>query len=77
MEGVKKHECLRYEDYYESRTVSKGRSDKTCEHCGKSIPIGMKHDMHHFYPEFESYPVHLECSDDFLNSLITNENDIS
>ena len=55
---MKKHEYLKEEDYYESRSVGKGRTDKTCEHCGKTIPKGSPHEVHHFYPEFESYPTH-------------------
>lgn len=29
--------------------------------------------MHHFYPEFQAYPVHNECNDDFMSSLLTAE----
>lgn len=46
------------EDYYEDRSVNKGRSDKNCVYCGKTIPKGQKHTMHHFYPEFDSYATH-------------------
>lgn len=64
-----KHEYLKEEDYYEDRGVKSGRSNKTCEHCGKSIPKGIPHDVHHFYPEYESYPTHLTCSKAFKKSL--------
>jgi hypothetical protein len=30
----------------------------------------MPHDMHHFYPEFDAYPTHLDCSDAFVKSLL-------
>ena len=63
------HEFLREEDYYESRSVSKGRSDKRCEHCGERIMMGIPHEMHHFYPEFTAYATHIECSEDFKESL--------
>ena len=70
-----KHEYLRREDYYEKREVgTRARSDKRCEFCGNKIPKGMPHDNHHFYPEFESYPVHKECEEHFLASLRTKEN---
>lgn len=46
------------EDYYESRTVTKGKSDKTCCFCGKTIPRGQPHTVHKFYPEFQSYNTH-------------------
>jgi hypothetical protein len=68
---MNQHEYLRLEDYYESRSVgTKARRDKRCEYCGKNIPKGTPHDMHHFYPEFNSYPTHKECSDNFVKSLI-------
>lgn len=69
MENVK-HEFLLEEDYYESKSVgTKARSDKWCNHCGKQIPKGIPHDIHHFYPEFNAYPTHKECSEDFIESL--------
>ena len=71
--SIVKHEYLEAENYYESRSVNKGRSSKTCEHCGGNIPVGMKHDMHHFYPEFQAYAVHINCHDDFIASLLTEE----
>ena len=65
-----KHEYLKEEDYYESRSVgTKARSDKTCEHCGKTIKQGTPHEMHHFYPEFASYATHKECVEAFKKSL--------
>ena len=70
----KKHEYLKYEDHYETRDVgTKARSSKRCEHCGLEIPKGTPHTMHHFYPEFDSYPVHKECNDAFMASLLTEE----
>ena len=66
----KKHEYLLEEEYYESRSVgTKAKFDKTCEYCGKNIPKGKPHEMHHFYPEFYAYPTHLECSEKFKESL--------
>jgi len=64
------HEYLRAEDHYESRSVGKGRTDKRCAHCGRSIPKGTLHQVHTFYPEFSSYPVHNSCSAAFEVSLI-------
>lgn len=65
-----KHEYLKNEDYYESRSVGTGaKSSKTCEHCGGNIPKGEPHDMHHFYPEFTAYSVHKKCYDKFKKSL--------
>jgi len=65
-----KHEYLKEEDYYENRPVGTGaRSDKTCDHCGKNIKKGIPHDVHHFYPEFASYPTHTKCSEPFKKSL--------
>ena len=52
------------EEYYESRSVgTKARSDKTCVQCGKIIPKGTPHVMHHFYPEFEAYATQTQESD--------------
>ena len=68
-----KHEYLSHEEYYESKSVNKGRSNKTCEHCGVTISIGTPHDMHIFYPEFASYAVHKHCHDDFMLSLNTSK----
>lgn len=71
MSEIKKHEYLTDEDYYESRSVgTKARSDKQCTHCGKIIPKGEPHEMHHFYPEFTAYPTHKDCINDFMKSLI-------
>lgn len=70
-ENIKKHEYLKEENYYESRSIgTKAKSSKTCEYCGKSIPKGTPHDQHHFYPEFNAYPTHKKCSEDFKKSLI-------
>lgn len=66
-----KHEYLKHSDYYAMRSVdTRAKSDKTCKHCGKNIPRGDPHDMHHFYPEFEVYATHTECSKLFINSLL-------
>lgn len=75
MSKVVKHEYLLREEYYESKSVNKGRTDKTCEYCGKTIPQGTPHDMHHFYPEFTAYAVHKKCHDNFLESLLTEEDE--
>lgn len=65
-----KHEYLKKENYYESRGVgTRAHRDKTCAHCGKTIKQGTPHDMHHFYPEFDSYPTHKECFEAFIESL--------
>ena len=74
---AKKHEYLTKEDYYESQSVgTKARSDKICEHCGKSIPKGQPHTVHKFYGdgEYPSYPTHKGCDDEFVKSL-RDEND--
>lgn len=76
MEGLESpqfHEYFKAEDYYESRSISKGRKTKTCEHCGGAIPIGQPHTMHHFYPEFEAVATHNHCIDAFKASLIPSE----
>lgn len=63
MSTVKKHEYLKEDMYYESHSVgTKARSDKTCEHCGKSINKGVPHMNHKFYGEdgdWPTYPTHL------------------
>lgn len=67
---VEKHEYLERENYYETKGVgTKARSNKTCNHCGETIPMGEPHDVHYFYPEFASYPTHTKCTDDFMESL--------
>lgn len=68
---IEKHEHLQDDDYYESSTVKKGRSNKTCEHCGKPIPIGMPHTVHKFYGDgdYPNYPTHNECVENFKKSL--------
>jgi hypothetical protein len=68
------HEFLLKEDYYETRSVKRGRTQKRCEHCGQVIPKGSPSDVHHFYPEFESYPTHPACSEKFLASLRSEAN---
>lgn len=74
MSEIKKHEHLEAEEYYEARSVGTGaRSSKTCEHCGKNIPKGTPHEMHHFYPEFYAYATHKKCSEPFVKSLLTAE----
>jgi hypothetical protein len=67
---VNKHEYLENENYYETKSVGKGRTDKTCEHCGGNIPAGTEHVVHKFYPEFSSYPTHLKCEKAFMDSLL-------
>lgn len=70
----RKHHYLKAEDYYESRSIgSKARSDKYCSHCGSIIPKGEPHTIHTFYPEFNAYPTHNCCNDDFKASLLTEE----
>lgn len=64
-----KHEYLREEDYYECNSVGKGRIEKTCSHCGKTIGKGTSHDVHKFYPDFDSEPTHKKCTDEFMKSL--------
>lgn len=66
---IRKHEYLRKEDYYETRSVQKGRSQKICEHCEGTIGIGKPCDTHHFYPEFASHSTHLSCTEAFMKSL--------
>jgi hypothetical protein len=72
---MEKHEYLKAEDFYETRSVGAGRSAKTCEFCGGTIGKGTGHDVHHFYPEFQSYPTHKKCTTDFMASLRTPEDD--
>jgi hypothetical protein len=65
-----KHEYLKAADYYESRSVgTRAKSDKVCEQCGKAIKMGTPHLTHHFYPEYESVPTHIECEKEFKKSL--------
>lgn len=67
---IEQHEYLLKEDYYELRGVgTRAKSDKDCEHCGEIIPKGEPHDNHHFYPEFNCYPTHKNCSEAFIKSL--------
>ena len=67
----KKHEYLKEEDYYETRSIgTKARTDKTCEHCGENIPKGEPHETHKFYPEFSVYATHINCTEDFKKSLL-------
>lgn len=48
------------EYYYESRTVNKGRIDKTCDYCDKTIPKGQKHEVHKLCcDEYIDCPTHL------------------
>lgn len=70
MSGIKKHNFLERENFYESKSIgTKARSDKRCEHCGQVILKGTPHLMMHFYPEFDAYPIHKECEDEFMKSL--------
>lgn len=68
-----KHEYLMAEDLYEMNSINKGRSDKTCEHCGKTIKQGTSHKVAKFYPEFSSYPLHEKCISAFEKSLRTGD----
>lgn len=67
------HEHLMAEDYYESNSVSAGRSTYTCEHCGNTIPSGGPSVVHKFYGDgdWPSYRTHVKCSDKFMDSLRT------
>jgi hypothetical protein len=67
------HEYLQREDYYENNPVQKGRMSKICSHCGGNIAKGTAHDVHKFYPEFQSEPTHKKCSAAFIESLRTPE----
>lgn len=69
------HEYLEAENYYENRPVQSSRTAKWCNHCGGTIPKGSSHDVHHFYPEFSAYPTHKKCTEDFIKSLRTPEDD--
>ena len=67
-----KHEYLKKDYYYESSIVNKGRSNKVCEHCDNGIPIGVRHKVHKFYSDdgdYPTYPTHINCSEDFKESL--------
>ena len=67
----KKHEYLKRKDFYETKHVgTRAKRDKDCDHCGEIIPKGEPHDVHHFYPEFFSYPTHKSCSEPFKESLL-------
>jgi len=68
------HEYLMEEDYYENNSVGdRAKSNYTCEQCFKTIPKGTPHDHHKFYPEFNGYRTHKECSDTFIASLRTKD----
>ena len=54
------------EEYYETQSVSAGRSNYSCECCGGSIPKGTPSDVHKFYPEFHGVRTHQKCSKKFL-----------
>jgi len=66
---IGKHEYLKEENYYESKTVKKGRVPKQCEFCNKIIEIGESSETHTFYPEFTAYYTHLKCTNNFKISL--------
>lgn len=73
-DNITKHQFLKKEDYYETRRVgNRGKTDKRCEYCSKIITKGTPHNVHHFYPEFNAYPTHTECSDQFIKSLRIEE----
>jgi hypothetical protein len=70
MNGIKKHEYLLEEEFYEFNHIgTKARSDKWCGHCGKIIPKGEPHLVSKFYPEFEGPAIHTNCEEEFLKSL--------
>lgn len=57
-------------DYYETNHVQKGKSNYTCEFCGKGIGVGNPSAIHKFYPEFSSVRTHTgECENGFINKL--------
>jgi hypothetical protein len=64
-----KHEYLLAEEYYEQHNVGTKAGAWTCEHCGKTIPAGVPHANHKFYPEFSTYRTHHECTEGFIASL--------
>lgn len=62
---------LEEENFYELNSVgTKARSNKTCSCCGKSIPMGTPHKVAKFYPEFDNYPLHEECVEEFKSDLV-------
>ena len=66
------HEHLMADMYYESGSVSRGRSTYDCEQCGKSLPPGTSHATHKFYGEDGDWPTYRTChgcSDKFEKSL--------
>jgi len=68
------HEHLMLEDLGETTGVgTRARADYGCEHCGGTITKGDPHDSHKFYPEFQSYRTHKECSEGFRLSLRTDD----
>lgn len=74
------HEYLMVENYYESGSVGSGRKGYWCEHCGNAIPKGKSHATHKFYGEdgdWPTYRTHFKCSDDFRDSLRTQEDGTS
>ncbi len=56
-------------DYYESRSVGAGRSSYSCQHCGKRIETGKPSQVHTFYPEFQGYRTHPECTNEWLKKI--------
>ena len=68
------HEYLLKEDYYETNNIgTRARGDYYCGQCGKVIPKGEPHENHKFYPEFEGVRTHSDCSESFLDSLRTED----
>lgn len=63
------HEYLKSEDYYETKSISAGRSNYYCDFCGKLIRKGTPSEVHTFYPEFQGERTHPKCSKEFLESL--------
>lgn len=56
------------EDYYQTKSVNKGRKEYTCSCCGGPIPENTPSDLHSFYPfDFSGFRTHKECTEKFLN----------
>ena len=67
---IEKHEHLKFEDFYESKRISSGRTKKRCEHCSGDIRKGSPHFVHQFNNgEWFSCPTHINCEKPFIESL--------
>lgn len=63
-----------YRDFYETRSISKTRKDKTCHICGTKIPKGSSNVDYKFYCDDGSYPtvpVCMRCEQDYEIELRT------